>query len=354
MNSNSKNIKMNKILWIALIMITFAFCTYLFTERYESDEASASAVAMVNGNQISVQEFTRSLNNNKPSVVSYFKSKYGIEAGENFWNSNRSGEVPRDVLLKKALDEAVRIKIQQQLAKEKGLVKDISYSAFLAELNKENQRRTEDLSKGRPVFGPKQYQENQYFDYVFSNQIIKLKEKLGEKELKTSEDNLKKYYEAHLDLFKKGEIIKVAEVLLPADNKANPIIISDVQIRLSKGESPEAIVSDYKKQGVPDLKYGEVTYDSKKISESEDLNELQSAILNLKAGQVSNVILQDNIFVVVKNIDRKGDGYKPFADVKELVTSLLLDDEYKKLIDSRVEKAKIKANSEYLESVVIH
>ncbi|MNG35315.1 hypothetical protein D3C84_1220210 [compost metagenome] len=69
-------------------------------------------------------------------------------------------------------------RVQQQLAQSNGLEVSADYGQFLQRLREENERRKALLQTGSPIYGPTQYSEWSFYDYIHSNLVIKLKEKL--------------------------------------------------------------------------------------------------------------------------------------------------------------------------------
>ena len=105
---------------------------------------------------------------------------------------------------KKALDECIRIKIQQILASENGIIQDISYEIFLKNLQLENKRRKNASESKQVIYGPKEMTELTYFNYVFSNMIIRLKNQLADKQFKVNEDRISAYYQTNKTNFLKN------------------------------------------------------------------------------------------------------------------------------------------------------
>lgn len=62
----------------------------------------------------------------------------------------------------------ILMKLEQQLLNKNGVVGDISYDAFINELNNVNQEREKALESGSPIYGPSQYSEKVYYDYKYS------------------------------------------------------------------------------------------------------------------------------------------------------------------------------------------
>ncbi len=180
--------------WIMLIVIFMvASCSNQNVTDVSFDQ---DIVVTVNGEPVSTQLFEQRLSLNRADVYSYFYKKYKISDPSGFWATQYGKEVPAEVIKKKVMDDCVEIKIQQILARDNGIMPDITYKAFLEDLKRENLRRKEVLAKDGVIYGPEQYTEKTYFEYVLSNMQIKLKTKLGQDTFHVSDDELKKFHES--------------------------------------------------------------------------------------------------------------------------------------------------------------
>ena len=55
------------------------------------------------------------------------------------------------------------------------MLSDISYDGFVQNLMLENERRQQAIKKNQVVFGPAQYTEETYFEYVMGNTALAVK-----------------------------------------------------------------------------------------------------------------------------------------------------------------------------------
>lgn len=197
--------KRTKSITKALVLITtaiiIAFCFYTLFMNYSVKNKEESFIATVNGDQISVREFKNALINLRTDIFTYFNQKYGAEISNDFWTRTFNGEVPIELVKRKALDNCIKVRIQYALAKREGILQDTSYSSFLRSLDEENNRRKAAIEKKQVIYGPVQYSESNYFAYTLSNLTSKLINKLDEKELKAEESELKLFYEKNKERY---------------------------------------------------------------------------------------------------------------------------------------------------------
>lgn len=197
---------------IAFSGICIVIATYALMKSQSVSEYDPALT--VNNEPIAAGEFRERLTyNHVAKTYSYFKEKYGVDP-ERILENKLWGESPIHVAREATLNDEIRIKIQQMLMKQNGMITDFSYESFLKSLADENHRRQEAVKKGQIVYGPTQFGENEFFDYQFSNNVFKLKEVLYSKDI--SEDDLRKLYERdRAEKYKLPDYIKVQKITIP-------------------------------------------------------------------------------------------------------------------------------------------
>ncbi len=148
------------------------------------------------GEPVSKAEWRHFLQDEKAGVFSFFHTNYGAQDAPDFWLRNFGGKIPRDELQRRTRATLAGIKIEQLLARENGLVEDISWEGFLAEFARENRRRSAALKEGAVVYGPTRLDERGYFKYRHSLLVIRLKEALARKGLEPAERELSRSYDS--------------------------------------------------------------------------------------------------------------------------------------------------------------
>ena len=346
---NSSKLKIFLPIFLGIVMLAaIPFCLHLLGEYKEN-----RTLAEINGEPVSVKEFKMILADYSSSTYSYFKQKYGVEDSVDFWTKSIGGEVPIDYARKKALEAIARIKIEQSLAKEKGIVKDIAYSSLLKKLEEENKSRREAISKGQVIYGPMKYSEREYFNYVHSNRLIQLKKNLGDNEFKLSEEDRKKFYEANKE--KNYKIVDAMTVLYiktsGVDEKGNPkedkrneakAKMEQLKSRLDKGESFESVSKAYGVEGNVKIVSGERKFDSTTSrSDPEDAAKILEAANRLNKGQISGVVEERDGFYILNCIEKKEGGYRAFEEVKGSIGLEYVDKKFEEMIQLLIKDAKI-------------
>ncbi|OZB98359.1 hypothetical protein CJP46_04170 [Paenibacillus sp. XY044] len=170
----------------------------LFTvgSGFSKTKHHAEVIATVNGVPIHINEFRRAMTATKAGVISYFHEKYDADLSPAFWTTAYGGEIPLEMIKKRALEASVNIKIQQIIAQEQGVLEDIDDDSFVQSLQRENKRRQTAINHHQVVFGPAQYSEEAYFEYVMTNAVVSVKNDLMAHEWKPDEQQLKRFYES--------------------------------------------------------------------------------------------------------------------------------------------------------------
>ncbi|OCT13016.1 hypothetical protein A8709_22110 [Paenibacillus pectinilyticus] len=177
--------------FLTVLMLIIVICSGCAARQNHSLASPAyETVAYINDSPIDERELQLFMNGVKAQVAAYFKQTYNSDDSPSFWTTSFHGEVPIEKVKQSALEQLKEVKVQQLLAQQYSLVDDLSYSAFLGNWTKENQRRKEALKNNQVIYGPKQYDERGYYNYVFSNLVLKVKASFQEKTApKGGEDN---------------------------------------------------------------------------------------------------------------------------------------------------------------------
>lgn len=182
----------------------------------DSTDSNEIMIATVNGDPISIGEFNRQLGLLRASVIDEFKQTYDADYGKDFWNTRHDGATPSDVLKRRSLERAVALKIELKLAQSHGLLQGTSEADLLAEMERENQRRSEAARAGQPLYGPLQLNESAFLDFYLSKIRIALQAKLSEEVMPVSDEELLRHYERIKDeLFRMEDRIGFSHISVP-------------------------------------------------------------------------------------------------------------------------------------------
>ncbi|GGI45829.1 hypothetical protein GCM10008018_14080 [Paenibacillus marchantiophytorum] len=302
-------------------------------------QARSDDMAWVNEIPISVVEFNKSLRKNRANF----------------------GKTSGDAWKKKALDDSVSIKMQQIIAQENGVWSDISYPSFLQQWKRENERRQQAIQNKQAVFGPTQYSEDGYFEYMLSNANIAVKKKMQEREAAGLADGegLKAFYERKKDsLYASPGSVKVQQVVLTFLDANHQVSLKEkkrqemeeVKAKLSSGADWEEVAKAYMPEGAVSVQQ----FAANNIRQNLRSPAAQAA-LKLKLQEISDVIEENGSYILMKCVEKSepGSAYTPFEEIKEQILKDYIEDKYKEELQTRISQARIKVNDRLYQAVKV-
>lgn len=169
----------------------------------EATPASAdSMVATINNEPVEAGEYRLIMERKTSEVFTYMKQHHDLDDHFGYWSESSGPEGPLAKLREMVLNELVRIKVYQGLAKEKGLLQETTFTNFKAQFERENARRREATRLGQVIYGPSQYRMVSYYYILFGDLDYKLKEALAkELEPKIPEADIGRFYEENKPAF---------------------------------------------------------------------------------------------------------------------------------------------------------
>lgn len=300
-------------------------------------------IAYVDDTPITYQEFHYFINKNRASVIRHFGTTHGLKYQKGFWQEQANGTSPAQELKNKALDEAVKMKVQQILAQEQGLMSDISYTTFLDNWTKENQRRTLAVKNKKVIYGPMQYTEKGYFDYVWSNLLIALKKELAKEELSITDKKLKTHYESiKQSLFHRGYYTK-AEIVAISHNEVLEKQLRQEISALKKDQSLLEILKTTKYKNLVFSQQRIILNDTIYQSEEQDFSTClvqECAKMHITTGTCQPVAANDSLYIVI--VEQREDlGCKSFEKSKLVVKDRYTDLCYDALVTELINQAQV-------------
>ena len=343
----------NKRTWTIVGLLVLTVCTSAAFAKGSSgaNEAAEGVMATVDGVPITVQEFNRAIQINKPRVMNYFYEIYGAEQTSSFWTSSYAGEVPLDKLGKAALDESINIKVRQMVAREQGVLGDISYHGFLKQLEQENERRAKAAANGEVIYGPIQYNEGAYFAYIMTNAATTVKQKL-EKQLQPDEVTLKSFYDQNKqDLYAHPGEVEVRIISIsyldstqhidPDKQEQAHKKLKEAETRLAAGVPFEEAAKIYSDPGTEQellIHLGNVRQNSR--------SPVARAAEHMKPGETSGIIDENGrlhlLYCIAKT--EPGTAYQGYDEIEEQVRKDFIDNKYEEMIRHKLSKAVIEVD----------
>lgn len=336
------------------ILIVVTILLIAKPEFTQTDRADAY-IATVDGVEIHVSEFQRAIDANRAGMIKYFHEKYDAVPSAAFWTTPYGGkEIPLELLKKKALEDSINQKIRQILAKEQGVLPDISYDAFMQNFILENERRQQAIKNHQVVFGPAQYTEEAYFEYVMGNAALSVKNQLMEHDWKPNEQQLITFYESNKRrLYHAPATVKVRLLslsFLDANRNVDALLktrakrkLETARQKISSGVSFELAARDIDQDDqVTEQIYNLDSYRHNARSP------VAQASADLLPGEVSEMIEENGRFYLIQCMekDQLGSKYLAFDGIREQVLKDYIDHQYEEYIRERLTDAKVVLNGE--------
>lgn len=319
------------------------------------------AALVVNQHEVRREEFQWFMEQERAGVVAYFKANFNLEDGQSFWNHQAGGTTPKATLQKRTVERLVREKVEQILFQEVGLVRDISYAAFLQQLQTLNREREEAAKKGEAVYGPIRYTQLQFYGHWKATLRAQATEKLAQKQLLPTEESRRRFYDDNRSLFRAPpsctlENVTVQAELKPAAGEAAGNLQSTARKILSQLKAGKAL---------PDLLKDQTRSDDVKVSweRHEEINadrivelfpnEQQSkAVLALAPGEATLLTDSDARARVVRCLGKVQGQDRPYEAVQRQVKDRWLGEQYDRYIKDLASQAQVQINQEAIDTLL--
>ncbi|PRX64593.1 hypothetical protein B0G52_119132 [Cohnella sp. SGD-V74] len=311
--------------------------------------SSHAVVGHINGDSVSAEWFRMQLQQEAAGTFQYFHEQYGAEDSAEFWNRAHGGEVPIEHARRAAKRNLVAVMVQLQLAKAHGLLDDIRYETFEQELKEENERRREALATGKIIYGPTEYAEPDFFNYRFSNLVIRLKEKLRESDFRMSDEELRRMYEFDKRSFSFMNK-RVVRVSVPTGEDGAKAAIEEARNRALEEENGEASADAYRSP----LKAEEFLFDNRAGRADYAATGVSREVANpLTQGQVSGIYKENGFYCFLKVVELFQAEFPDFESRVDAMKQEHTEQEYARRVDRLVREAKTEWNPEALKRMKI-
>lgn len=242
------------------------------------------------------------------------------------------------VLRKMLIDSLVSIKIQQILAKDCGIINAINYTDFLISLDVENKRRHEAKETGTVIFGPIQYSTEVFFDYTFSNMVIKLKDHLTTSQFDLSERKLQEIYHQQKETrFRQPDYIKIQKISVEnAKFKSSASALRAItQLRKN------LIKEKYVPKTTVNLHVEQLIFNPNQYLPEDSVRNIELNVLasKLTKGGVSEIVKQNENYVFFQVLERHSSACRSFSTCHNYIKTSELDKLYSNYIKALTDKA---------------
>ncbi|WP_127589188.1 peptidyl-prolyl cis-trans isomerase [Paenibacillus koleovorans] len=316
-----------------------------------------AAVATVNGEVVEAREFAAFLMAERSKVYAYFQSKYGAEDSHAFWNKPYNGETPMDKIISDTWKKVVAAKVQQSLGVQAGFLQDTSYTAYLKQLQAENERRLQAARNGKPIYGPKQLEAKTYYDMRQSQLLEDLRRRHNESDVVADAD-ITAYYEANKRDFMKAGSTKVRMITLvyPMANDAAGRLnaenrLQEIAKRVAAGEDFQTVTDGYCSNQPTVFSCKEQTFDGTTAKMDVMTHPaLAAAAKPLIKEEVSGIIEDNQMLSLLQAVDKQAESLVPLSEVSKGIAQKLSDQAFERFLQDQANLARLTKNEEAMKA----
>jgi len=327
--------------------------TGLVLSRSEGSNGS-SAVAEVNGDVITASELQHFARMHRASVIESFTTAFEATYDEAFWMTEYSDDAPIETLRDRALDDAIRMKLELRLVLEQGIVESVSYEGLIEQMDRENERRAAAVARGEPIYGPVRFEEDTFVDFYRSKINTVLKEMLAADELEPSEQELMDYYERVIpDLLPTQDRLVYDQYTIiyrtegrdeDQSKEAARLMAERVRAQMQDGTAIDMNTSAPAPELSASYERALVLDEANASRMFKAANALYAALRESAISMKVSVVLDDvaeGRYLVVKVQERESAEPASFAETRDLVRKLYLEEAFERHIDTRVSDSDI-------------
>jgi len=309
-----------------------------FVLRYSTDQ---NIILTINQHKVTIDEFNVFLQDSKAITISYFQNKYNAEYNKDFWQTSFQGETPIEHLKNRALKKLKEYKVEQIMMLEEGVVEEINHQYFLKAYGEENLLRQQKLNSNEPIYGPKQYQALEYFQYSHTLNRQKLIDKLVlEARKEHTEEFFESYYEKiKTKYFKKRNRFDYEQIVVQKTEESKQQFDKLLYLTSKEPLSTEEAIKRVDLEATIEQKH----LDMGLISRDDVLNTfLFESFLELKAGEFMELLPdyeQHDITYRLKHI--YDDGYEKYEDVKNGIPQYYIQELLEQRLRESINQAEV-------------
>ncbi len=272
---------------IALLLF-FVFIVFLTV----SCSTKKDVVATVNGENITNAEYKKAFDQVKAQIES------SPQYTKDIWDQDYQGKKFLDVVKENVLDSLIAQKLLVQEALKNNIA--VTDKEIADEYQKEKEVN-KDITK------------EDVKNYLLINKLFDE----YTKDVKVTEEELKKYYEDNKEQF---EVVKASHILVVDEKTAE-----DIYNRLMKGEDFATLAKEYSVDTATKDQGGDLG----EFPHGVMVPEFDQVVFSLKKGEISKPVKTDYGYHIIKS---DGVIIKPFDEVKDTIESYLLDDKKNQVI----------------------
>lgn len=329
-----------------IIALTLSSLLCISAVGCSSKKNNSDIVAKVNENNITIEDFKVTLALNKIDL----ESKYGSTVWE---TEVENGVKFKDTFKNRVLKGMIDVEAVCEEAKKDGLTpSEEEIDKAFDELNK-NLYANENYKK---ILEDLKISDTCIKSQVEKTLTIQKYTENFDKNLKISDEEMKKYYEEHKVDYYKDEV-KASHILISTvdDNgkelsetkkKEAKKKAEEVLKKAKSGEEFSELAKEYSDDPGSAANGGDLGY----FTKGQMVQPFEEAAFSLKSGEISGLVESEYGYHIIKVYD-KIDKQLTFDEVKDEIKKTLTEDKYMESIEAITKKAKVEKNESVIKKV---
>ncbi|WP_434798008.1 peptidylprolyl isomerase [Terrisporobacter vanillatitrophus] len=324
-------------------IFTFILCL-MMTVSLIGCSAGKKAVATVNGQDITLENYQKLLSLNKSSMESYY--------GSDVWSKEmEDGKTYKDTLKEMVLQTMIGSEvIYQESEKQKVLPTDKQIQEQIDSFN-ESIKNDSDYKAELE----KMAINEEFLKFQFSRDLANsnLQEKF-EKDTKISETDMKKYYEDNKKSFY-TETVTASHILLKTqDDEGKELSAEKKKEAKKKAEEALAKVKSGEDFAKVAKEYSQDSSASKggelgTFGRGQMVTEFENAAFDMKKGEISNIVETQYGYHIIK-VTGRVDKQETYDDVKGKIKTTLASEKYTEYVEKLKKDSKIEQKEDIVKS----
>ena len=186
-----------------------------------------------------------------------------------------------------------------------------------------------------------------YNNSYFANEYLK-REVVNT--ITVSEDDIKSYYDAHMDEFTTPEMVQVRHILIKVDAGASEDEkkkarekVEDILNKINSGEDFAKLASEFSDDSMTNPKGGDLGF----VPRGRLVKPFEDVAFTLKPGEVSEIVETPFGYHIIKVDEKKDAGVEPYEIVKDKIKQKLIQERIQSDVAAFIEKASKDAGVEF-------
>ncbi|HBI93385.1 MAG: peptidylprolyl isomerase [Terrisporobacter othiniensis] len=324
-------------------IFTFILCL-MMTISLIGCSADKKAVAIVNGQNITLENYQKLLYLNKSSMESYY--------GSDIWSKKmEDGKTYSDTLKEMVLQTMIGSEvIYQQAEKDKVIPTDKQVQDQINSFNESTKNNSEYQEQLKKMGINEDFLKFQFTRDLANTNL----QKKFEEDTKISETEMKKYYEDNKKSFYTDTVTASHILLKTQDSEGKELSAEKKKEAKKKAEEALAKVKSGEDFAKVAKKYSQDSSASKggelgTFGRGQMVSEFEKAAFNMKKGEISDIVETEYGYHIIK-VTGRVDKQETYNDVKDKIKTTLAGQKYTEYVEKLKKDSKIEQKEDVVKT----